>query len=64
MGKAFEETLSIIESVIETVDLVETEVKICEEGKREDLLKILSLLETVLNLVIESLIIFWKYEKQ
>jgi hypothetical protein len=63
MTKAFDKTLDAIDNLEEAIIEIKTQKLTAESDKAKDLDKIISILEKAQNNIIESFVIFQKYEK-
>ena len=62
MKKAFDITLGAIADLVDVTELLRSHMIVSDSHAREDLQKIISLLEKASNLAIDALIVFGKYE--
>ncbi len=62
MTKAFDKTLNAFADLMDTTDLLKTEITISDLHKIKDLQEIISLLDKASDLVIDAIIVFEKYE--
>ncbi len=62
MKKPFDKTLSSIAEIDEAIGLLKSEMIISDPRKKEDLQKIVYLLDSAAKLLVESITVFAKYE--
>jgi hypothetical protein len=61
MKKAFDKTLCAITDLIDVINLLRTEMTVSDSRKKEDLQKIVYLLDDASDLLVESITVFEKY---
>lgn len=61
MKKAFDKTLCAITDLIDVINLLRTEMTVSDSRKKEDLQKIVYLLDDASDLLVESITAFGKY---
>jgi hypothetical protein len=61
MKKAFNKTLDAIVDLVEVMESLRTDMTISDSRKKEDLQKIIFLLDDAVKLLIESITVFGKY---